>query len=77
MFGGFVFVPLSASKTCYSPEEALSHLNKDVCVAAHVYDVVELADGSRFLDVCSPDTSDEQCRFTVMSRMEIARKWAT
>ena len=56
-----------AAKTCYSPEEALTHENKDVCVAAHVYDVVELADGTRFLDVCSPETADEQCRFTVMS----------
>jgi hypothetical protein len=58
---------LLAEKTCYSPDEALAHQNKDVCVAAHVYDVVELADGTRFLDVCSPETPDEQCRFTVMS----------
>lgn len=53
--------------TCYSPEEALAHLNKDICVSAHVYDVVELSDGTRFLDVCSPETSDAQCRFTIMS----------
>jgi hypothetical protein len=58
---------LSAARTCYTPEDALSHQNKDVCVAVHVYDVVELADGTRFLDVCSPETSDAQCRFTVMS----------
>jgi hypothetical protein len=58
---------LFSEKTCYSPEDALAHQNKDVCIAAHVYDVVELADGTRFLDVCSPDTPDEQCRFTVMS----------
>jgi hypothetical protein len=56
-----------AAKTCYSPEEALTHENKDVCVTAHVYEVVELADGTRFLDVCSPETPDDKCRFTVMS----------
>ncbi len=60
-------LPLVAAKTCYSPDEALAHQNKDVCVTAHVYDVVELADGTRFLDLCSPETLDEQCRFTVMS----------
>ena len=58
---------LIAVRTCYSPEEALTHQNKDVCIAAHVYDVVELSDGTRFLDLCSPETSDEDCRFTVMS----------
>jgi hypothetical protein len=60
-------VALFAEKTCYSPEDALAHQNKDVCIAAHVYDVVELADGTRFLDLCSPETPDEKCRFTVMS----------
>jgi len=60
-------VTLFAGKTCYSPDAALAHQNKDVCVSAHVYDVVELSDGTRFLDVCSPETPDEKCRFTVMS----------
>ncbi len=32
-------------------------LNKDVCISAHIYDVVELPDGTRFLDVCSPPDS--------------------
>jgi hypothetical protein len=45
-------------------------LNKDVCISAHVYEVVELPDGTRFLDVCSPQTSDDQCRFTVVSLPE-------
>jgi hypothetical protein len=45
-------------------------LNKDVCVSAHIYDVVELPDGTRFLDVCSPQTPDDQCRFTVVSLPE-------
>jgi hypothetical protein len=57
----------SYAATCYSPEDALGHLHKEICVSAHVYDVVELSDGTRFLDVCSPETSDEQCRFTIMS----------
>jgi len=45
-------------------------VNKDVCVTAHVYDVVELPNGTRFLDVCTPETPDERCRFTVMSLRE-------
>lgn len=56
-----------ASRTCYTPEEALAHQNKDVCVTAHVYEVVELRDGTRFLDVCSPEISDAQCRFSIIS----------
>ena len=42
-------------------------LNKDICISAHIYDVVQLPDGTRFLDVCSPQTPDDQCRFTVVS----------
>jgi hypothetical protein len=49
-------------------------VNKDVCVAVHVYDVVELPDGTRFLDVCPPDTRDEQCRFTIISLREDRRE---
>jgi hypothetical protein len=45
-------------------------VNKDVCVSAHVYDVVELPDGTRFLDVCTPQTPDEKCRFTIVSLWE-------
>ena len=33
-------------------------------------DVVELPDGTRFLDVCTPQTPDEQCRFTIVSLWE-------
>jgi hypothetical protein len=56
-----------AGRVCFTPEEALSHPSKDVCVAAHVYNVVELADGTRVLDVCSPKTPDADCHFTVVS----------
>ncbi len=52
---------------CVSVEEAGRLLNKDICISAHVYDVVQLTDGTRYLDVCSPQTSDEDCRFTIMS----------
>ena len=47
--------------------DAAGYLNKDICISAHIYDVVLLADGTRFLDVCSPETPDAGCRFTVVS----------
>ena len=56
-----------AQRPCYGWLEAGLHLNRDVCISAHVYDVVELADGTRFLDVCSPETPDEKCSFTIIS----------
>jgi hypothetical protein len=58
------------AKPCVSAEDATKLLNKDICVSAHVYDVVQLTDGTRFLDVCSPQTPDESCRFTIMSLWE-------
>src|SRR3974390_588893 len=54
-------------KPCITADEAAKLVNKDVCIEAHVYDVVELADGTRFLDVCSPETPDEKCSFTIIS----------
>jgi len=57
-------------KPCVSAEEASKFVNKDVCVTAHVYDVVELPDGTRFLDICTPETPDDQCRFTLVSLRE-------
>jgi hypothetical protein len=54
-------------KSCVTADEATQMPNKDVCVTAHVYDVVELADGTRYLDTCSPDTPDERCKFTIVS----------
>jgi hypothetical protein len=55
------------ARPCLTPDQAAGKLNKDVCLAAHVYSVVQLSDGTRFLDVCSPETPDESCRFTVVS----------
>jgi hypothetical protein len=54
-------------KSCITADEATQLLNKDVCISAHVYDVVEVSDGTRFLDVCPPNMPDEMCRFTVVS----------
>lgn len=56
-----------AARPCYTPEEASAHDGKDICVAAHVYDVVETEDGTRYLDVCKPGSEDGTCRFTVVS----------
>lgn len=54
-------------KPCVVAGEATKYLDKDICISAHIYEVVELPDGTRFLDVCSPETPDEQCRFTILS----------
>jgi hypothetical protein len=55
------------SMHCIAPNETLRHLNKNVCVTAHVYTVVHAAEDTRFLDVCSPQTSDADCHFTIVS----------
>jgi hypothetical protein len=56
-----------SARPCLQIADAAGQSNKDICVTAHVYDVVELADGTRFLDVCPKDVPDEQCRFTLVS----------
>jgi hypothetical protein len=65
----FAAVPALAGKqkSCVTPEDAAKMPDKDLCVQAHVYDVVELPDGTRFLDVCTPQTPDDKCRFTIVS----------
>ncbi len=57
----------ASSRPCYTPEQAGEHAEKEICLAAHVYDVVENDDGTRYLDVCRPGVPDESCRFTVVS----------
>lgn len=57
-------------KHCVTAEEASKLLNKDVCITAHVYEIVELPDGTRFLDVCPPGTPDSSCKFTILSLRE-------
>jgi len=60
----------AGKKNCIPTEEAARMVNREVCVSAHVYDVVELPDGSRFLDTCAPELTDDQCRFTILSLPE-------
>ena len=60
----------AAPKPCVPPDQASKQLNKDICISAHIYDVVELPDGTRFLDVCTPQTPDDACRFTIVSLSE-------
>jgi hypothetical protein len=60
----------ATQKPCVTAEEASKLVNKDVCVTAYVYDVVQLPDGTRFLDVCTPQTPDQACRFTIVSLWE-------
>jgi len=58
---------LASNKRCLVPNEALAHVNKNVCISAHVYRVVDAANGTHFLDVCSPQTSDVDCHFFIVS----------
>lgn len=66
----FAAFTANAAKTCVTPEATSSLVNKDVCVQAHVYNVVRLKSGTRFLDTCSPQTTDSECHFTVISLPE-------
>jgi hypothetical protein len=66
-----LFSSAAVAKTaCIQPEQALHHVNKTVCVEAHVYRVVNAGDGIHFLDVCSPATSDADCHFFLLSSDE-------
>lgn len=60
----------AAPKSCLTADQASKLLKKDVCITAHIYDVVQLPDGTRFLDVCMPQTPDDACRFTIVSLLE-------
>ncbi len=62
-------VPSAAARTpvCAPIDDGGLRIGRDVCVSAHVYDVVTLDNGTRFLDLCSPQTGDAQCRFSVVS----------
>jgi hypothetical protein len=70
LFVTFLPILSATPRPCVTAEQAATMVNKDVCVSAHVYDIVELPDGTRFLDVCSPQVSDDRCRFTVVSLWE-------
>lgn len=66
----------AANKTCISPSEALHDIGKDICVTAHVYRVVDAAEGVHFLDVCSPETADSDCHFFILSQSQDAKSTA-
>lgn len=70
LIAGLELAHPSRPQTCVSADEAIGMLNKDVCISAHVYEVVQLQDGTRFLDICAPDTPDDRCRFTIVSFWE-------
>ena len=59
-----------AKPACIPADQALRHLHKNVCVEAHVYRVVDGGDEIKFLDVCSPETSDADCHFFIVSSTE-------
>ncbi|HEX4582223.1 MAG TPA: hypothetical protein VH139_09190 [Acidobacteriaceae bacterium] len=63
----------AAARSCHPASEAARYEGKDICISAHVYDIAQLRDGTRFLDTCSPETSDADCRFTIASLPEDTR----
>jgi hypothetical protein len=70
-FLGLLLIPCAAlhaaPRVCHPATEAARYTGKDICVSAHIYDIAQLRDGTRFLDTCSPETSDADCRFTIAS----------
>jgi hypothetical protein len=70
LLAGPVLALAGAPKKCVTTEDATQLLNKDICVSAHVYNIAEMPDGTRFLDICSPETTDENCHFTIVSLRE-------
>jgi hypothetical protein len=73
---GLLLLPLSllpilgaraATRSCHPAADAERYTGKDICITAHVYDIAQLRDGTRFLDTCSAETIDQDCRFTIAS----------
>ncbi|MGC8548965.1 MAG: hypothetical protein ACP5M4_04610 [Acidobacteriaceae bacterium] len=56
-----------AGRRCYSPATAARHPHRKLCVKAHVYREIQLDDGTRVLDVCSPRTAAADCRFAFVT----------
>jgi hypothetical protein len=57
-----------------SPAEDSLHASTDACVTGHVFDIVTVAGGTRFLDLCSPDTPDNACHFSIVSYRKDSRQ---
>jgi hypothetical protein len=51
MLAGPVLASAGAPKKCVTTEDATQLVNKDICVSAHIYNIVEMPDGTRFLDI--------------------------
>ena len=61
-------LPAAASMpACTALDDGQLRPSHDACVAAHVYNVVTVENGTRFLDLCSPETADAGCRFSIVS----------
>lgn len=56
-----------AERRCYTPATAARHPHRRLCVKAHVYQEIQLDDGTRILDLCSPRTAAADCRFALVS----------
>ena len=59
--------PAHATRRCDSPATARRHLHRKFCVKAHVYQEIDLGDGTRILDICSPRDSAKECHFAFVS----------
>ena len=58
---------LASPPTCFPLDDLEMRTARDVCIAAHVYNVVTVENGTHFLDLCRPETADAQCRFSIVS----------
>jgi len=74
--GGKLTLRSRRCQALHSNDEASKLLNKDVCIAAHVYDVVELPNGTRYLDVCTPQTPTISAASPSSASGKTTPKWA-
>lgn len=52
---------------CTPAADTTLRASEDTCLQAHVFDVVTVSGGTRFLDLCSPDTPDDACHVSIVS----------
>ena len=67
LFLPFIALPALAARPCLLPDEAATRSDKEICLSAHVYQLTEASDGTRYLDICSPGTANGDCRMTILS----------
>jgi hypothetical protein len=56
-----------AERRCYTPATAARHPHRKLCIKAHVYREIQLDDGTRILDLCSPRTAADNCHFAFVA----------